>query len=587
MDNRRRLLLRSLALLIGALLLSAPPATAQSVGDALFFSEREPAAGARLTGMAGAGLAGIGDTGALYANPAGLGYLTSSQLTGSLRTLLATDDASYPTQFDQNGDGSFESVTNRLDRSRTGYGVDNLTLAYKFPTTQGSFVLAVGLNETRSFDRNLDYQGRNQLSSISDFLLPVSDEVSVQEFAIGEGPDDDELFFGQERVVDEEADQEYVVDFDPDGDGLINRPLSWAAFQTFGIDFSASTFRDTGNEAASFLPVVAPGTQFLQDGGLTEEGTLRELNFASAVEVAENVMLGGTANIAFGQYESSSTFREIDDRNENDGSGITTDFQSLRLTRTQTTDLSGFNLRLGLSAALTPSVRAGFTIETPTWYNVDDETSFVLETAFDDGDRCIYGNGRSEPSCPIQSTTDETSDNTRFEYRIRTPWRFGTGGSVQIADLRLLADLVFVDWTQLRLRDVDDTADFSRDNETIEDLFDPVLQTRLGVEYGVTEALTLRAGGAYLPAPVSFSEISQAQIGTQITLLGAAEVDDRDRTYVSAGFSFDVSDRFRIDGSWMLEQFEDRTLPYTVNNASFVNEDVTRNQFQIGATYRF
>jgi hypothetical protein len=37
----------------------------------------------------------------------------------------------------------------------------------------------------------------------------------------------------------------------------------------------------------------------------------------------------------------------------------------------------------------------------------------------------------------------------------------------------------------------------------------------------------------------------------------------------------------------MLEQFEDRTLPYTVNNASFVNEDVARNQFQIGATYRF
>jgi len=574
MENRHRRLPRSLALLIGALLLSAIPTHAQSVGDALFFSEREPAGGARMTGMAGTGLAGIGDTGALTANPAGLGYLSSSQITGSFRSLLAADESSYTTEFDRSGDGEFESVTSRLDRSRTGYGFDNLTLAYKFPTTQGSFVLAVGLNETRSFDRNLDYQGRNQLSSISDFFLPVGDEVSVQEFGIGQGPDD--LLSGQERVVDEEAGQEYVVDFDPDGDGFINRPLSYAAFQTFGIDFSASTFRDTGNEAASFLPIVAPGTQFLQDGGLTEEGTLRELNFASAVEVAENVMLGGTANIAFGQYESSSTFREIDDRNENDGSGITTDFQSLRLTRTQTTDLSGFNLRLGLSADLTPSVRAGFTIETPTWYNVDDETSFVLQTDFDNGDRFVYGDDAGE-----------TSDNTRFEYRIRTPWRFGTGGSVQIADLRLLADLVFVDWTQLRLRDVDDTADFTRDNDTIEDLFDPVLQTRLGIEYGVTEALTLRAGGAYLPAPVSFSEISQAQIGTQITLLGAAEVDDRDRTYVSAGFSFDVSDRFRIDGSWMIEQFEDRTLPYAVNNASFVNEDVTRNQFQIGATYRF
>lgn len=574
MENRRRLLPRSLALLIGALLLSATPAHAQSVGDALFFSEREPAAGARMTGMAGTGLAGIGDTGALYANPAGLGYLTSSQITGSFRSLLAADESSYTTEFDRSGDGEFESVTSRLDRSRTGYGFDNLTLAYKFPTAQGSFVLAVGLNETRSFDRNLDYQGRNQLSSISDFFLPVGDEVSVQEFGIGQGPDD--LLSGQERVVDEEAGQEYVVDFDPDGDGFINRPLSWAAFQTFGIDFSAGTFRDTGNEAASFLPVVTPGTQFFQDGGLTEEGTLRELNFASAVEVAENVMLGGTANIAFGQYESSSTFREIDDRNENDGSGITTDFQSLRLTRTQTTDLSGFNLRLGLSADLTPSVRAGFTIETPTWYNVDDETSFVLQTDFDNGDQFVYGD-----------EAGETSDNTRFEYRIRTPWRFGTGGSVQIADLRLLADLIFVDWTQLRLRDVDDTADFTRDNDTIEDLFDPVLQTRIGVEYGVTEALTLRAGGAYLPAPVSFSEITQAQIGTQIALLGAAEVDDRDRTYVSAGFSFDVGDQFRIDGSWMLEQFEDRTLPYTVNNASFVNEDVTRNQFQIGATYRF
>jgi hypothetical protein len=219
--------------------------------------------------MGGASIAGVGDYGALYSNPAGLGLLDESQLAGSFRSLITTDEGSYETfRADET---SFGRTT--LDRTQTGYGVGNAAVAYKVPTEQGALVLGAALNETRHFNRNLDFQNRNQLSSVSDFFLPVNDEVNVERFAPGEGPDD--LLFGQQLVTTDDA--EFLVDFDPDGNGQINRPLSFIAFQTFGIDLAPALFQPGGNDANAFLPVVSPGTEFQQAGDISEEGTLREL----------------------------------------------------------------------------------------------------------------------------------------------------------------------------------------------------------------------------------------------------------------------------------------------------------------------
>jgi long-subunit fatty acid transport protein len=175
---------------------------------------------------------------------------------------------------------------------------------------------------------------------------------------------------------------------------------------------------------------------------------------------------------------------------------------------------------------------------------------------------------------------------TAFDYDVRTPWRLGGGLSVQVNDLRLLADAVFVDWSRLELDDNTDGNLFETENALIEDVFDPVVNTRVGLEYQIN-ALALRAGFAYQPAPVSLSEIDEESFGGNLSLQGTDEVDERPRTYVSAGLGYALSEQLSIDASWMQQRFDDRTLPYAATNASFVNEEVRQNQVLVGLRYHF
>ncbi len=568
MRTRRPPLLPFLFVSLAFILLSGPTAQAQSVGDALFFSERPPATGPRLLGMAGTSIAGVGDVGALYSNPAGLGMTSASQLTGSFRGLYVTNDATYET-FGGALDDPRSFGLGAAEASRTDYGLGNLGVLYKAPTAQGAFVVGLAVNETRLFGRDLEFQNRNQFSSVTDFFLPVSGEVDVASFAPGETP---ELLTDQFLVEGDEAD--FVVDFDPDGDGVVNRPLSLAAFQTFAIDFVPGLF-EGDNPAQSFLPAVAGGTQFRQAGDFTEDGALREFNFGGSIEAARGVFVGASGNVSFGRYELRQVFEEIDDRNENDGTGGTVNFDRLRFTRNLESDFTGFSVRVGLSAELTSALRAGLTIETPTWYSVNEETSFRLLTAFDDGFSDVYGDDAGE-----------RAERRPFEYDIRTPWRFGAGLSAEIGGLRLSGDATLVDWTQLQLEAADGADTFTEENAIIEDDFDPVVQTRVGAELTLSP-LILRGGFAYHPAPASFSALNADFLSTSLDVFGEDVVDERSRTYLSAGLGYQVDDYLRIDLAWMQERFEDRTLPYASQNASFVNEDVERNQFLVGLTFFF
>ncbi len=532
--------------------------------DALFYSERLPGTGTRLSALGGASLAGVADYGALYANPAGLGYFETSEVAGTFQALYVRDEASYTTSFQEEIGSDFSKTTTRSDQIRTGYGLGNAALIYKVPTQQGSLVLGIGTNAIRSFDQATDAQNRNQLSSVSDIFPPLNDEVSVEQFDAGEAPDN--LFFSEEVVVTDSAD--YLIDFDPDGDESIERPLSFIAFKTFGIDFSPAAYDSTGNAAASFQPVVPLGTQFQQTIDVSESGTLREWSVGGAFEAEKDFMLGLSANIVSGGYELRSTIEEIDDKDEAIG------FNELRLTRRQTSEFTGFNLRAGLSVRAS-AFRVGLSIETPTWYSVNDETSAQMRTIFDNGDRIAYGDDDIE-----------RAGRPEFEYTINTPWRIGAGGAIHVAGATLLVDVVFVDWTRLELSTSDDRGRFDDENRLITDHFRPVVNTRVGVEYDL-DPLTLRAGFGYQPSPVSLPDVSPDPGSSGFNLRGADEVTERVRYHPSVGLGYQVGDRLHLDLTWTQKRFEDRYLPYLGPNASYVNEEVVRNRIQMGLNYTF
>jgi hypothetical protein len=253
-------------------------------------------------------------------------------------------------------------------------------------------------------------------------------------------------------------------------------------------------------------------------------------------------------------------------------------FDGLILEKRFESELSGVNLRAGLSAATLPGLRFGLTLETPTFYQVNETfTQADVTTFFDEGGSIRYG--------------DQSGDAGvgEIEYQVQTPLRVGAGFRFNtlaltggVADLSLTGGFEAVDWRQLQLDS--DQFDFSDENDIAEDNFQVALNTNLGAEYRFAGA-SVRAGFAYRSDP------EQGAFP-----LPDGETSDSDRLFYSAGFGYAFAKDVQVDFGWMQERFDDRFRPYpgiTVPGtgdeitAPSVTQEIVRNRFLLGLTYSF
>lgn len=531
---------------LGALLLLAtlvtPPAQAQTFEDALRFTDRYAGTGARLMGMGGASIGGIADYGALFTNPAGLGYFRSSSLSGSLGTLNINDASVF----------AVGNTSSPLENDISATNLTHFAYVYKVPTVRGSLVFAAGYNQIHSFERSLLFRGSNGVNSITDFFMPVSGE-----FSIDQGAGDDGML--------DTADDTFTPSF--------SRDLSFIAFETFAIDFDRGLFDD--GDTVPFLPAVVTGN-LTQTGRVVEEGSMQEINVGFSVEASKGVLFGLSLNIPVGTYSFARTFEEDDVNNDNDGANsvtdgqgrtiLTTDFNYLRFDERFESDLAGINLRAGFSANIGSGLRAGLTIETPTYYSLEETFSTALETEFDNGDFFSYG-----------GFAGDDAGSGSFEYNIITPWRFGAGLVFEASNLLLSGDLEFVDWSQLEL-DEESGLLFIDENQFIKENLQSVINVRLGAEVGLGN-LALRGGVAFDPDP--------RDLDTPTTQADGSDLD-RLRTTFSAGFGYQFTPQFAVDFGWSHTRFDDQYAPYTeVLDAPIVDEEITRNRFNVGVRLNF
>lgn len=525
--------MRMALLALTGVLLLAPPVQAQNENDALRFSRQWPASGPRMMGMAGAGISGVGNYGALFTNPAGLAYYEQSEVAGAFNVSQVRDDALYQV-------GDLSPVAGEQDD--TQFGIGNAALAYRFPTARGSLVLAGAFNQANTFARTLEYTGTNRFNSITDTYLPQPGNFGV----------------------------------DDDGQPAFDFRIPRVAFEAGATEFFPGDFEDG---EYPFLQAVTPGTTIQQQDEVIEEGRLTEASFGGAFEASKDLMLGLALNISFGEYRFTRFYNEIDINNENtpDLYSIVLEnttlagFDQLSVEESIESDVVGVGLRGGLATNLSSALRAGFMVETPTYYTVDETFGTRITTFFDTGGDLSSG----------------SVDGSTFTYEVRTPWRLGGGLSYNGSSLTLAADVELVDWSQLEL-DADD-ASFTAANRRIRDL-ETVLNTRFGAEYRFNQ-LSLRGGFAFQPDPRD----------VDIQLAGD-ETTDRAKTFYSAGIGYRVNPQLTLNVAWMQEQFDDQYRPYASGPvpgevgeggqpvetvAPFVDEEVTRNRFLIGLAYAF
>jgi opacity protein-like surface antigen len=409
--------------------------------------------------------------------------------------------------------------------------------------------MGVSFHRTAAYGRGFDVLGTNQTNSITGSFLPTGYEVD-----------------GEDLVFDESR--------------------SRIAYEAGAIDFSRDVYDDGGYpffQAANPQSAAVGGEMELeQQEEILESGGMNELGFGAAVEVAPGVMLGGGLNIAFGSYTFERFYRERDASDllpPEDPSNpqvpydpyflAGTDlegFHNFQLEERIDTDISGVNLRAGLSAQLASGLRGGLSVESPTWYTLTEVYGTRMQTDFD----CDFS--RSGTPCPeggVAGFESGSLTGNEFEYRLQTPWRIGAGLQYARDGLTVAGDLEFVDWTQASLSA--DGASFTSLNRRILDL-NSTVNTRIGAEYAFDQA-AVRGGVSYRPDPrdLSFQDVDEQNTNA-------------DRLFLSAGVSYTPADQFSLHLNWMQERFDDQFSSY--GEGPVVRETVARNQILIGVTYR-
>jgi len=280
-----------------------------------------------------------------------------------------------------------------------------------------------------------------------------------------------------------------------------------------------------------------------------EEGSLNNWTFAGAVDVAPNFSVGLSLNLWSGKDDYQFSFVEQDNLD------LFT-FRDFRQDDNIVSEFSGFNVKLGGLYRLNSNMRLGATIATPTTLTVTENYTSNDETNFDDGSDDVF------------------SDEGSFEYKIRSPFVFGGGASMNFAGLLVAGSAEYIDWSQIRYTE-DPPVDGLSKNEANEQLardYREVIRLRAGAEYTIPLlGLQVRAGYYLDPSPFAKK-------------LGQPAFKDIDREFFTYGVGFLLNKQVKIDVAYMTGDFRAYNPP--LSNDVSINEKVSLNKIVATMAFR-
>lgn len=399
---------------------------AQYTADALRFSQTQSGSTARFKAI-GAQIGIGGDLSSIGSNPAGIGLFTKS-------------DFSITPEFN-----TFKANANYLSNNFVGQK-DQLSLAqaavvwnHKLSKPKGSnldegwisFNYGVAYNRTKAYSANILFTGKNPINSIADYYAELATSNYGAPNTLSSG--------SLERM----AYDNYIIGYD----------------NTDGTYFPET---DVNN------------TQTKND---LRSGSQSEINFAFGANYSNQFYIGASLGITSLKYSTDAVYKEVG-YNVTEGNDYDLSYRQSQITRG-----SGLNAKLGAIYRPNATVRLGATVETPTWYTIDDSYSEGLDTK--------YGRNKVDSSFV---NDDSVYD---FSYRLRTPLKVSGGiGLFFNKNGFISADIDYVDYSTINLSSQDNTFDTEvivDNNREILKTFKSAINYRLGTELKFNHLL-IRAG---------------------------------------------------------------------------------------------
>lgn len=423
---------------------------AQDVTDALRYSQNTIEGTARYRALGGAFGALGGDLSALSSNPAGGAVFTQSNAAFSLAVNDETNDTNY-----FNGFGSIS--TSQTDLSQAG-------VVFVFKSYNGSpwqkFAVGITYDRTSNFNNTWNASGTNtnddgQFSnSIASYFYDYADGLRLDEISALPNESLSEAF-------------KAIGDFY----GFANQQ-AFLGFESFLLEPE-----DINNDANTvYYGNVAPGN-FTHDYTYAATGYNGKASFNLSTQYQDNLYLGLNLNTHFINYNRSTILYED---NNNPGSVV----NYAEFNNTLATTGNGFSFQLGGILKLGDSWRLGAVYDSPSWYNIDDETTQYLAT---DGD-----NGFVEINPQVV--------NVYPTYKLQTPSQFTGSVAYVFGQQGLISfDYSVKDYSKTKFKPESD-AFYRAQNNAMANILDVSQTYRLGGEYKIDE-FSLRGGYRFEGSP--------------------------------------------------------------------------------------
>jgi hypothetical protein len=431
-----------------ALLLTAP-ALAQTIQDAVRYSQLTPSGTARFLGVGGAFTALGADFASASQNPAGMAMYRASELAITPGLKFSHTDATLA------GGESFEDDKSSFYLDHVGIVFNTTPPSKRVKVDEGgkradvrgwqTFNVGIGFNRLASFNQTAYYVGTAPGSILTGFFNSAANDIN-------NGVPEDQL--------------------DPFGAQL--------AYNANAVYFQDNelTYDFAGNDQA---PVERSQT-------VSTFGGINELAFSLSGNYAEKLMVGVTVGVPFVNYRLEGEYTE------SDPSDAVAYFDRLSYTEYLRTSGIGVNFKLGFIYRISQGLRFGGAFHTPTLYGLTDNYYNSFSYDYTDGSGAYQGEEQRSP--------DGVSD-----YRLRSPWRAMAGLSYLFRKYGFVsADVEWVDYGAGRFNltaDVPNTENeqYERElNQSLQRAYNSAVNVRVGGELALNQ-FRLRAGVNLLGSP--------------------------------------------------------------------------------------
>ena len=432
-------------LFIGVLTMSY--VSAQDISDAIMYSLDEIQGTARFRGMSGAFGALGGDLSAVSINPAGAAIFNRSGGSFSVSNLNKKNDVNYFNGISSSSDSKFD-----INQLGTVFVFNNTNQNSKWK----KMALTINYDKVSDFDNNW-YAVGSSTNSVDSYFLANAQGLRLDEISA----------FPGESLEDAYAEIGSYYGY--------QNQQAFLGYESYILE----PFSDT-DDNTSYSSNIAPGT-FNQDYSYFGRGYNGKLSFNIASQYQDNLYLGLNLNSHFFHYDKSTYLYES---NSNPGSWISqVDFEN-NLHSTGT----GFSFQLGGIIKLTEEFRAGLTYNSPTWFNVREETTQYLRTV------------RNEGGSNIVQSIDPSTLNVFPDYKLQTPGKFTGGLAYIFGDQGLISfDYSLKDFGNTKFKPTSDSY-FSSQNSLMSNTLKNASTYKVGGEYRYKQ-ISLRGGYRFEESP--------------------------------------------------------------------------------------